>query len=141
MMAGKCVYRNRLFRPENNLGSNDRPSAGVVQSALDEFEDVGAGELDVEDVCRTRRWGDFNVRWGFGRCVLRQLARRLLPVEVGSVVEADEAEVEGETGAQWEWKSRSRTLLTPPVSRGPLPVTHRKAERRPARGYMSWNGR
>lgn len=141
IIAGKCVYRSRLFLPDSSLGSRDRLSTGVVQSAPEEFEHVGAGELDVEDVCRTRRCGVFIVCWGFGRCVVRQLARWFEPEQL-EVVEVEEPEVKEDAEAQCKSRSRRRTLLTPPVLNGPLrlAVTHREAERRPARGYMSWIG-
>ena len=105
----------------------------------------GAGELEVEEVCKTRRWvfkGEARsdrARGAVGRCGPWQLTSWLV-----ATVDVEKAKLEtGHVliGAQWE-ESRSRTRLT--LARTPwleplVVVTHRKAERRPARGYMAWN--
>lgn len=107
----------------------------------------GAGELEVEEVCKTRRWvfkGEARsdrARVPVGRCGPWQLTSWLV-----ATVDVEKAKLEtGHVliGAQWK-ESRSRTRLT--LARTPwleplVVVTHRKAERRPARGYMAWNSR
>ena len=129
MMAGRCVYRSRRLRPDRNRGNRERDS-----TTGDEVDDRGEGEDDADEVCSTRRC----CRSGSRRT---DFSCRGLSSE--------------EDGAVGPWQSTEELdqladeavrLLTPLITNTaaealpPLPGTHRKAERRPARGYIQEEG-